>query len=91
MIPPALFFFFKIVLATWCIFDYMRNLSYISVLGVDGLLLSACPVYFMDIVNFIGDWNSWFKHFTGTVNYSCCYHNARYVGPLHSADRKSVV
>ena len=55
MIPPALFFFFKIVLAIWCIFDYMRNLSYISVLGVDGLLLSACPVYFMDIVNFIGD------------------------------------
>ena len=33
----------------------------------------------------LSDWNSWFKHFTGTVNYSCCYHNARYVGPLHSA------
>lgn len=31
----------------------MRNC--ISVLGVSGLLLSTCPVYFMDTMNFIDD------------------------------------
>lgn len=35
---------------------YMRNFSCISVPGVDGLLLSTCPVYFMDTMTFIDDY-----------------------------------
>lgn len=34
---------------------FRRNLSCISVPGVDGLLLSTCPIYFMGTLNFIDD------------------------------------